>query len=53
MLYVFFLYSSSFVFYLKCKLVRVDVPFVFKVQFRGGFRGGGVQGVRTPFLYEE
>ena len=27
----FFLYSSSFVFYLKCKLVRVDVPFVFKV----------------------
>ena len=27
----FFLYSSSFVFYLKCKLVRPDVPFVFKV----------------------
>ena len=27
----FFLCSSSFVFYLKCKLVRVDVPFVFKV----------------------
>ena len=27
----FFLCSSSLVFYLKCKLVRVDVPFVFKV----------------------
>ena len=27
----FFCTGSSFVFYLKCKLVRVDVPFVFKV----------------------
>ena len=26
-----YMFSSSFVFYLKCKLVRVDVPFVFKV----------------------